>query len=83
MDGPGIEIRGGGGGGGARFSIPGQTELGVHAASYTMGIGPFQWVQRPGRGVNHSPDLAPRLKKEYSYTSTTPLRLHGRLQGDL
>jgi hypothetical protein len=29
------------------------------------------------------PNLVPRLKKEYSYTSTPPLRLHGLLQGDL
>jgi hypothetical protein len=43
----------------------------------------FPGVQRPGRGVNHPPYLAPRLKKEYSYTSTPPLGLHGLLQGDL
>jgi hypothetical protein len=36
------------------------------------------WVNRPGRGVDH-PHLAPRLKKEYSYTSTPPLGLHGLL----
>jgi len=35
-------------------------------------------VKRPGGGINHSPThLAPRLKKEYSYTSTSPLGLRG------
>jgi hypothetical protein len=34
-------------------------------------------VKRPGRGVNHAPHLAPRLKKEYSYTSTPSLSLNG------
>jgi hypothetical protein len=33
----------------------------------------FRGVKRPGRGVNH-PHQAPRLKKEYSYTSLLPLR---------
>ena len=48
------------------------------------GMGPIQppeqWVpgpyrgrgKRPGRGADHSPHLAPRLKKEYSYTSPLP-----------
>ena len=47
---------------------------------------PVQWVpghsrgvKRPGRGVNYPPQLGPRFKKEYSYTSTHRLRLHGRL----
>jgi hypothetical protein len=38
-----------------------------------MGTGSFPAVKRPGRGLNHPPHLAPRLKKEYSYTSS-PLR---------
>jgi len=32
---------------------------------------------RPGRGVDHSPPFSPRLRKEYSYTSTPPLGLRG------
>ena len=43
---------------------------------------PIQWVpdlsggvNLPGRGVDLAPHLAPRLKKEYSYNSTTPLGL--------
>jgi hypothetical protein len=39
-------------------------------ASYTMGTGSFSGVKRPGRGVDDPPHLAPRLKKEYSYTSS-------------
>jgi hypothetical protein len=38
---------------------------------------PFPGVKRPERGVDHPPHLAPRLKKEYSYTSTPPLGLRG------
>jgi len=37
-----------------------------------MGTGSFPGVKRLGRGVNHSPHLAPKLKKEYSYISTPP-----------
>ena len=43
----------------------------------------FPGVKRPERDVNlHSP-LAPRLKKEYSCTSSPRLSLHGLLQGEL
>ena len=37
----------------------------------------FLGVKRPGRGIDHPPHLAPRLKKESSYTSTPPLGLYG------
>jgi hypothetical protein len=47
-----------------RFSTPVQTGPGAHTASYKMGTGSFLGVKRPKRGVNHPPDLAPRLKKE-------------------
>jgi hypothetical protein len=36
----------------------------------------FPVVRRPGRGVGHSHRLAPRSKKEYSYTSISLLGLH-------
>jgi hypothetical protein len=36
-----------------------------------------------GSGVDHSPQLVLRLKKEKSYTSTPPLGLHGLFQGEL
>jgi hypothetical protein len=77
LDGPGFESRWG-----TRFSAPVQTGPGAHSASYTMVTGFFPGIKRPGRGVHH-PHLAPRLKKESSYTSTPPLSLRGLLQGDL
>jgi hypothetical protein len=55
---------------GARFSSLVQTGTGAHPASYTMGTGSTQDVKRPERGVNHPPDLVPRLKKECCYAST-------------
>ena len=59
LDGQGIESRYG-----ARFSVPVQIGPGTHPASYTMGTGSFPWVKRPGRGVEHPPHLAPRMKEE-------------------
>ena len=38
-------------------------------------------VKRSGRGVNHPPHLAPRLKKKYSYLPPPPVGLHGLFQG--
>jgi hypothetical protein len=58
---------------GARFSSPIQTGPRGHPAPYTMDTGSFPGLKRSGRGVNYSPHLAPRLKKECSYTST-PLK---------
>ena len=43
---------------------PVQTGPGAHPASYRMGTGSFPGVKRSGRGVDHPPHLAPRLKKE-------------------
>ena len=37
----------------------------------------FPGGKRPGRGGDHPPHLTPRLKKEYSYTSTPPPGLRG------
>jgi hypothetical protein len=48
----------------ARFFPPVQTGPGAHPASYTRGTRSFPWVKRPGCGVDHSPHIAPRLKKE-------------------
>jgi len=48
----------------AIFSAAVQTGTGAHPASYTMGTGSFPGVKGPGRGVDHPPHLAPRLKKE-------------------
>jgi len=65
LDGPGIESRWA-----ARFSAPVRTGSDAHPASYTMGTGSFPGGKRQGRGVDHPLHLAPRLKKEESYTST-------------
>jgi len=62
---------------GARFSAPVQTGFGAHPASCTMGTGSFQGVKQPGHGIDHPTPLVLRLKKEYSYTFTPPLGLHG------
>jgi len=59
LDGPGIECRWG-----TRFSAPVQTSSGTHPASCKMGAGSFPGVKRLGRGVDHHPHLAPRLRKE-------------------
>jgi hypothetical protein len=59
------------------FSVPIQTGPGAHPASCTTSTGSFLGVKRPRRGADHPPHLPPRLKKEYSYTPTPPLGLHG------
>ena len=57
----------------ARFSAPVQTGRGAHPPSYTMGTRSLTpGVKQSLHGVHHPPDLTPRLKKEYSYTSTPP-----------
>ena len=48
---------------GARFSSPIQTSPGAHPASYTMGTGSFQGVERPGRDVNHPPTPSAEVKE--------------------
>ena len=44
--------------------------------------GSFRGVKRLGLGVDHPPHLAPRLKKEYSYTSTPPLGFMACYKGE-
>jgi len=61
----------------ARFSALVQTGSEAHPSSYTMGTGSFLGIKRPGRGVDHAPHLATRLKKKESYTSTPPLAISG------
>jgi len=56
----------------ARFSAPVQTGPGTHPPSYKMGTGSFPGVKRPGRRVDHSTHLAPRLKKEWNYFPCGP-----------
>jgi hypothetical protein len=60
---------------GARFSAPVQTEPRAHPAFYTMGTDRLYLggrVKRSGRGVDHPPHLAPRLKVEYLYSPSEP-----------
>jgi hypothetical protein len=46
---------------------------------------PIQWVlgslslrvKRPGREANHSPPSSAEVKNAWSYTSTSPISLHG------
>ena len=78
MDGPGIESRWGG-----RFSAPVQIDPVAHAASYTMVTESLTCGKRPRSYLDYPPHLAPRLKKDHSYTSTPPMTLRGLFQGDL
>ena len=75
LDGPGIETRWGG----EIFRIRPDLPWGPPSLLYnTYRIFPGG-KKRPGRGVYHSPNLAPRLKQEYSYTCTPSLGLRGLL----
>ena len=49
---------------GAKFCAPVHTGSEANPAPCTMGTGSVPGVKRPGRGVDHPPHLAPRLKKE-------------------
>jgi hypothetical protein len=59
----GWTVRGSNPGGGARFCAPVQIYPRAHPASCTMGTGFFLGAKRPGRGHDHPPHLALRLKK--------------------
>jgi hypothetical protein len=65
----------------ARFSAPVKTNPWGHRASCTIGTESFPGVTRPGRDVALTtyPHLVPRLKKEWSYTSTPHLGLRESL----
>ena len=60
-----------------RFSAPFQTGHEAHPASYTMGTRSFPGLMEPRCCIDHPSHLQPKLKKEYSCTSTHPLGLHG------
>jgi len=78
LDGPGIESRWG-----TRLSAPVQTCPGAHQASCTIVPG-LSWGQS-GRGVvlTTHPHLAPKLRKEQSYISTSPVGLRCLFYGEL
>ena len=58
LDGPGIESRWG-----QDFSVPVQTSLGAHPASYTIGTRSLPGLKRPGRGVDHPPPSSTDFKE--------------------
>jgi len=72
LDGPGIESRWG-----RDFPHPSRPALGPTQLLEIKYRISFPGVKRPGRDVDQPPHLAPRLKKEYSYTCTPTLRLCG------
>jgi hypothetical protein len=60
-----------------RLSAPVHIGPEAYSTSCTIANGFFfQKVNRKERGVDQSPHLALRLKKEYSYICTPPLGLH-------
>ena len=79
LDGPEIESRWGG----EIFPTRPHRAWGPPSFQYNGYRVSFPGVKRPGRGVDLPPHLAPRLKKEYSYTSTPPLGLRGLFWGEL
>jgi hypothetical protein len=74
-------VRGSNPGGGEIFCARPDRPWGLPSPLYSEYCASSQGVKRPWRGVDHP--LAPRLKKEKNYIPTSPLGLHGRLQGDL
>jgi hypothetical protein len=62
-----------------RFSAPvlGSTQ------GYTSGNGSSSGVKRSRRGTDYAAHLVSKFNKEYCYTSTSPLSLHGLFQGEL
>jgi hypothetical protein len=49
-----------------------------------MGTGSFsQWYSSHGKALTTHPNLALRVKQEYSYTSTPPVGLYDLLFGEL
>jgi len=45
------------------FPHPSRPYAGTHPAFYTMGIGSFPRIKRPGRCVNHLPPSRPEVKE--------------------
>jgi hypothetical protein len=55
-----------------------RTALGARPASYPMGTGDLSpGIKRPEREADHSSPSSAEVKNASSYTSTTPIRLHG------
>ena len=62
---------------GGRDFPPVQTGPGAHQDYCTVGTGSFPGGKASGMWLYHPPHLAPRLKKELSYSSTPRLWFHG------
>jgi hypothetical protein len=62
----------------ARLPAPVQNVIVAFSASCTVGTVSLSGIKRTGYGVNYPTNLALRLKKVYSYTSTPALCPHGR-----
>jgi len=77
----GLTVRGSNPGGGETFRTRSERSWNPPSLLYN-GYRTFPGVKRPGCGVDHPPNLAPRLKKEYSYTSIPPLGLRGLFLGE-
>jgi hypothetical protein len=55
-----------------------QTSSRANPISYSMGTrGSFPGVKWPGHEADHSPPSSAKVKNVWSYTSTSPIRLHG------
>ena len=68
LDGSGVESRLG-----ARFSATVHTGPGAQPDSYTMGIGSFLGVKRPGRGVDHPPPSSAEVNERVELHGWPPL----------
>jgi len=75
----GWTVRGSNPGGGELFRTYPDRPCGLPSLLYSEDRVFFPGVKRPGRGVDYPHQLAPRLKKEQSYTSIPPLGLRGLL----
>jgi len=73
----GWTVRGSNPGGGEIFRTRLGRPCGPPSLPYSGYSVSFLGVKRQGRGFDHPPHIVPRLKKEYSYTSTPPLDLRG------
>ena len=67
---------------GRDFFAPSQTGPEAHPVRCTKSAEPLSGDKAPERGVNHF-NLAPKLKKDKSCTSTTPLGLHDLFCGGI
>ena len=68
----GWTVRGSNPSGGRDFPHPSRPALGLTRPPIKWVPCLFPGVKRPGCGLDHPPHLAPRLKKEYRYSSSGP-----------